>query len=602
MKNGSSVSTGVSGHTDGFQSPTPFRVLWIGNPTLALEFAATRASELHVTACECAALGRNLESALEGQAPRVDGVVVDATEDGIDALAVVDIVEAAAPELPVVLLVAERSGTAAFSETEPTVCDRVVKTQGFLHQVVPMLAQGRARLDLLAVFRATSEREARLRSILDLQPAVAVLVDGAGRMIAVNRAGLHLLGDEAGSTVVGKRFLDFVPADERAAAGRVFSDGGPLASAEHPLLRADGTRLHVRTRVTPFVHREGTVSLVTIDDWSTLQHVDESGPRTPRGVARPHDEEDDEGWEDVFGEAADEAPRAPAETAALAAETQRQAAMLRDAVTDLQSLAAECDRNDRALTSARFDRRIKEAALASSRREQERLSGALSDAAHQNDALSASLATRAEMISILEGQLAAATLEREALAADCDRLSRALQIAASASQTVSTSESGLSERDQRAELQPDAHATAAAAAPSVEEPQGQALLPPAPATEPDDGRDRRRHPRIDGAFNGERLGLMDTPVQIQNLSVGGCFVTSYYPPPSDPHFELRIDLDTHGVVVVDVQTAYVSPEVGYGVSFVMVTETARSRIEAAVEAGKPASRQGRHLARHTPTG
>ena len=53
--------------------------------------------------------------------------------------------------------------------------------------------------------------------------------------------------------------------------------------------------------------------------------------------------------------------------------------------------------------------------------------------------------------------------------------------------------------------------------------------------------------------------------------MGGCFVTSYYPPPSDPSFELKIDLDKHGVVVVDVETAYVSPEIGYGVSFVTVS-------------------------------
>ena len=84
--------------------------------------------------------------------------------------------------------------------------------------------------------------------------------------------------------------------------------------------------------------------------------------------------------------------------------------------------------------------------------------------------------------------------------------------------------------------------------------------------------------------------------------MGGCFVTSYYPPPSDPSFELKIDLDKHGVVVVDVETAYVSPEIGYGVSFVTVTEAARRRIEAAVDAGKAASRQRQHSARNTPAG
>ncbi len=849
MRIGSPANPGVPDTSDGYDSATAVRVLWIGNPSLVLEFAATRPSELHITACECGALGRYLEAAREGHVPWVDGVVVDATEDGIDALAAVDVVDAAAPELAVVLLVAERPASAPSGGAEPTVCDRVVKTQGFLHQVVPTLAQGRARLDLLAVFRATSEREARLRSILDLQPAVAVLVDDAGRMTAVNRAGLQLLGDESGSEVVGKRFLDFVPADERAAVAVLFS-GGPLVWAEHPLLRTDGTLLHVRTRVTPFVHRDGAVSLVTIDDRSTLQHVVESDHRS--GVAGLQDEEDDEGWEDVFGEAAGEAPlaadpapapatgdaaaaaadreherlvaelddlrarhqalgtsagaeqaaltrhavqvqaqyalleverqrlesalaetqlqagvtasrlsaveadrlelrsalgeatsrlvslsgtvermdaaataaaadshaaaeergrleqerarsaaalrealeeveasaRRAAETEAVAAEaqglaaklesartaleaaaaeraalseawktdTEHQATMLRDALADLQGLAAECDRTDRALRSAGIDRRIQEAALATSIRERERLSGALSEATHEKDALSADLATRAETISRLEAQLAAATIEGRELAADRDRLATLLAQAGSdleeltaereratlaledarlanqrlaaehaqSSIALDAAERSMSELtreririvDDRDRLSralqavvsnlhvhaDSADGTAASAAPPVEESHDQALLPPAPAPEPVDDRDRRRHPRIDGSFDGERLGLMDTAVRIQNLSVGGCFVTSYYPPPSDPRFELRIDLDKHGVVVVDVETAYVSPEIGYGVSFVTVTEAARRRIEAAVDAGKAASRQRQHSARNTPAG
>jgi len=872
-------------------SATPVRVLWIGNPSLALEFAWERPSELHVTACDCAGLGALFEAVQADGSQAFDGVVLDTTADGVDVPGAVELLETLAPDLAVVLVVSPDAGAARAAEEATSIGDYLVKTPDFMHQLLPTLVQVRARHDLASVFRATSERETRLRAILDLQPAVALLVDADGRMTAVNQAGRRLFNDESGAAVAGRPFLEFVPEDERDTVRVLFGGASAVAWAEHTLIRADGSVLQVRTRVAPFVYGAGAASLVSVDDLSSGQLLFDAEPASIPEPAAPEADDDDEGWEDIIGDGFDEslpeaaqpptedaaAPAlavlaadlselqqrhdalresADAERAALTArleqalaqqaldaaerqrlesalsETQaladttesrlasadasrlelasalaevttrletlnstvqrseaavvvseadavdqarareqleqehartaaalreameansrhaeafaRQAtelqavsaeaqrlgeelesarrtveaaeaecaalsetrrtehehhtATLRDALSDLQALAADYDRQEHALASARSDRRIKEAALASALHERERLTAACSEAAHETARLSAELTTRSQAVSTLEAQLDVAVRERTTLAAEHDRLAALLADAVSDRERLTSdlrASQALAERAQRecetamaeatrltaeheraasaltdatvanqrlaaeqaqsaaaletaqramAELTSertrmgadrdrlsralqamvsnlDLHAEAttvepppdhegiSAAAPVVladpaptKVPEDAAIEAPhdAASPEPVDGRDRRRHPRINATFDGERLGLMDTPVHIQNLSVSGCFVTTYYPPPSDPRFELKIDLGKHGVVVVEVQTMYVSPEIGYGVSFVTVTDLARRRIEAAVEDGKATSYQRRRSPRNSP--
>ncbi len=892
VRNSSSADPVVPDVPGGYGSATPVRVLWIGNPSLALEFAGERPSELHVTACDCAMLGALLEAVQADGGQAFDGVVLDTTADGVDVPGAVELLDTLAPDLAVVLVVSPDVGAARAAETSTAIGDYLVKTPDFMHQLVPTLAQVRARHDLANVFRATSEREARLRAILDLQPAVALLVDADGRMTAVNQAGLRLFADGDGAAVAGRRFLEFVPEDERHAVRVLFAGDSALAWAEHTLNRADGSALQVRTRVAPFVYGAGAASLVSVDDLSSGQLLFDTEPASiPDEVAQEPDD-DDEGWEDVIGEGFDESlpeaaahppaedttaatlsvlaadhselqqrhdalresaeaeraaltarleqaqaqqsldaaerqrlesalseaqaladatesrlasaeasrlelasslaavttrldtlsstvqrseaaavvseagaadqararerleqeharvsaalreamaansrhveafARQAAEMQAVSAEAQRlgaelesarrtieaaeadraalsetrrtehehHVATLRDALSDLQALAADCDRQEHALASARSDRRIKEAALATSLHERERLTAAFSEAAHETATLSAELTTRNQAVSTLQGQLDVAAHERTTLAAEHDRLAALLADAMSDRDRLTSdlrASQALAERAQRecetamaevtrltaeheraataltdatvanqrlaaeqaqsaaaletaqramSELTSERTRMAAdrerlsralqavvsnldlhAGSPTVEPPPVHEEMHPsvpvgvadpvptkapedaaigahhdATSSEPVDGRDRRRHPRINATFDGERLGLMDTPVHIQNLSVSGCFVTTYYPPPSDPRFELKIDLGKHGVVVVEVQTMYVSPEIGYGVSFVTVTDLARRRIEAAVEDGKATSYQRRRSPRNTP--
>jgi c-di-GMP-binding flagellar brake protein YcgR len=94
---------------------------------------------------------------------------------------------------------------------------------------------------------------------------------------------------------------------------------------------------------------------------------------------------------------------------------------------------------------------------------------------------------------------------------------------------------------------------------------------------------RRKHPRFMEPIDGCVLGIMDVPLQLYNLSAGGCFVTSAGVCPAPGRvFDLRIDLPHHGSIEVVAETRYVMPEYGCGVQFVEMSADARERLEQAL--------------------
>ena len=99
-----------------------------------------------------------------------------------------------------------------------------------------------------------------------------------------------------------------------------------------------------------------------------------------------------------------------------------------------------------------------------------------------------------------------------------------------------------------------------------------------------DFNDRRKHVRIIGPFDGSRPGLVDMPLDIYDLSVGGCFVNSIHQAPHGGQtFSIRIELPDGETLVAKGETAFVRPGFGYGVKFCELTEENRLRLEHAIE-------------------
>jgi hypothetical protein len=94
---------------------------------------------------------------------------------------------------------------------------------------------------------------------------------------------------------------------------------------------------------------------------------------------------------------------------------------------------------------------------------------------------------------------------------------------------------------------------------------------------------QRTHLRVAGPFDGERVGLLETPIQLFDLSSGGAFVNSLHEQTEGVKLLLKIDLPHEGWITVKAETLYTRPG-GFAVSFVDVPPDVAIRLERALRA------------------
>ena len=100
-----------------------------------------------------------------------------------------------------------------------------------------------------------------------------------------------------------------------------------------------------------------------------------------------------------------------------------------------------------------------------------------------------------------------------------------------------------------------------------------------------DGRSRRRYVRVHGPFDGWRVGLLDVPVRIYDLSLGGCFVNATHAQRDGARLVLKIDLPSEGSITVHAESIYHRAG-GYAVRFIDLDADAAARVARTVEALK----------------
>jgi hypothetical protein len=97
------------------------------------------------------------------------------------------------------------------------------------------------------------------------------------------------------------------------------------------------------------------------------------------------------------------------------------------------------------------------------------------------------------------------------------------------------------------------------------------------------GSERRKHVRVAGPFDGVRLGMVEMPVRIYDISEGGCFVNSLLPAPdAGRRIALQIDLPGEGSISLEARVLYAKPEYGFAVSFEDVPAGVMERLERAL--------------------
>jgi CheY-like chemotaxis protein len=105
------------------------------------------------------------------------------------------------------------------------------------------------------------------------------------------------------------------------------------------------------------------------------------------------------------------------------------------------------------------------------------------------------------------------------------------------------------------------------------------------------GKERRHHPRVAGPFDGHRIGLLDMPVRIVDLSEGGCFVDSQHGEPEPGRdLVLKIELPDEGTICLKGKALYARPGFGFAVAFMDVPEEAAARLRRTLmrRLGQPA--------------
>jgi hypothetical protein len=95
--------------------------------------------------------------------------------------------------------------------------------------------------------------------------------------------------------------------------------------------------------------------------------------------------------------------------------------------------------------------------------------------------------------------------------------------------------------------------------------------------------DRRRHDRIAGPFDAWRVGILETPLRIYDLSLGGCFVNAMHDQELGVAFTIKVHLPFEGWLTLKAETLYRRPGFGYAVRFADLSPDTEQRLERAIQ-------------------
>ena len=98
-----------------------------------------------------------------------------------------------------------------------------------------------------------------------------------------------------------------------------------------------------------------------------------------------------------------------------------------------------------------------------------------------------------------------------------------------------------------------------------------------------DTKDRRVSDRVPGPFDAWRVGILETPVRIFDISVGGCFVHAMHEQERGVVVLLKIHLPEAGWFELKAETLYRRPGYGFGVQFIDTPPETKARLARALE-------------------
>jgi hypothetical protein len=96
--------------------------------------------------------------------------------------------------------------------------------------------------------------------------------------------------------------------------------------------------------------------------------------------------------------------------------------------------------------------------------------------------------------------------------------------------------------------------------------------------------DRRGSDRVPGPFDAWRIGFLETPVRIYDISLGGCFVHAMHEQERGVVVLLKVQLPNEEWIELKAETLYRRPGFGFGVKFIDTTPETQARLARALSA------------------
>jgi PAS domain S-box-containing protein len=192
------------------------RVLYVGKDTLVWNLL----EQVPFVKAERVTCGA--DGTLPGRGPatgpdplRADTIVLDDPPGDATALQVIKFIRSQAPDLPIVVLTAANAGEAAAGVLDLGVDDCIPKSGIYRRRLIASLNRIHQRHDLVVQHATIKARETRLRQIVENLPQGLAVVSADGTLLAINGAGLPLVGATKPGDVVGRDFFGLVVAEER---------------------------------------------------------------------------------------------------------------------------------------------------------------------------------------------------------------------------------------------------------------------------------------------------------------------------------------------------------------------------------------------------
>jgi len=94
--------------------------------------------------------------------------------------------------------------------------------------------------------------------------------------------------------------------------------------------------------------------------------------------------------------------------------------------------------------------------------------------------------------------------------------------------------------------------------------------------------ERRASDRVSGPFDAWRTGVLETPVRLYDISLGGCFVNAMHEQEKGVVVTLKIEMPKEGWLELTAETLYRRPGFGFAVRFVDMSDETRQRLSRAL--------------------